>query len=109
MSVSRGAVFEADRWALLARQQTTAEQAVYDQLYAESWGRGRPTAQISQVDLAKRCGIAARKTVRSALEGLHEKGHIRIPQATVHLPASQDATEYQVRLTGDILGDGPIL
>lgn len=88
----------------LARHQTPAMQAVYLQLYAESWGRGRPTVRISQKDIAERIGVAARRTVQVAIEKLVYKDHIRLVDNPVFRPHSQDAKEYQVRSAEDVLG-----
>lgn len=90
------------RW--LARHQTPAMQAVYLQLYAESWGRGRPTVRISQKDIAERIGVAARRTVQVAIEKLVYKDHIRLVDNPAFRPHSQDAKEYQVRSAEDVLG-----
>jgi phage FluMu protein Com len=60
----------------LFRQLTTAEQAVYRQLYRLTWGFGRPTVLIGFPKLADRANVGE-STARASAKALEMKGLIK--------------------------------
>ncbi len=91
---------------ILAPTQTLAEQAVYRRLYRLSFGFKQNTCRVGMGRLAKSCNIgSSNKTVKAAINGLKEKGHIAIVDEAKNNKAG---TQYRVFLPCEIPGiDSP--
>jgi len=92
---------------VLYRHLDPAEQAVYTQLYAMSWGYGKPDCFCNLSTLATRCGMGTTATgqavKRLVLKGLLEKSAVQLGKGgdqgiTYRLPLPDRLTE-SVRLT----------
>ncbi len=87
---------------ILAPTQTLAEQAVYRRLYRLSFGFKQNTCRVGMGRLAKSCNIgSSNKTVKAAINGLKEKGHIAIVDEAKNNKAG---TQYRVFLPCEIPG-----
>jgi hypothetical protein len=69
-------LIDADVFDLLPKIQTPFEQIIYLHLYRGSYGRKSQSCFVGLKTLTDTCQLS-KNTVRKALEGLEEKGHIR--------------------------------
>ena len=94
--------FDNDVSDILASYQTPIEQAIFHRLYRLSYGYGKNTCQVGMGALAKACNISSsEKTVRKAIDGLIEKGHIAIVDEHNN---NKLGTKYRVFLPREING-----
>jgi len=94
--------FDNDVSDILASYQTPIEQVIYHRLYRLSYGYSKNTCQVGMGALAKACNISSsEKTVRKAIEGLIEKGHIAIVDEHNN---SKLGTKYRIFLPREING-----
>ena len=90
---------------VLAPLQTPAEEVVYRRLYRMSYGWKRNFCRTSIPHLLKITNIQSRNTVRKALRGLIEKGHIaEYVNERGRVDANNDGTLYIVFLPEEIAG-----
>lgn len=94
--------FDNDVSDILASYQTPIEQVIYHRLYRLSYGYSKNTCQVGMGALAKACNISSsEKTVRKAIGGLIEKGHIAIVDEHNN---SKLGTKYRIFLPREING-----
>ena len=94
--------FDNDVSDILASYQTPIEQVIYHRLYRLSYGYSKNTCQVGMGALAKACNISSsEKTVRKAINGLIEKGHIAIVDEHNN---SKLGTKYRIFLPREING-----
>ncbi|MDQ1252232.1 MAG: hypothetical protein QG646_1350 [Euryarchaeota archaeon] len=94
--------FDNDVSDILASYQTPIEQVIYHRLYRLSYGYSKNTCQVGMGALAKACNISSsEKTVRKAIKGLIEKGHIAIVDEHNN---SKLGTKYRIFLPLEING-----
>lgn len=90
---------------VLAPLQTPAEEVVYRRLYRMSYGWRKNFCRTSIPHLLKTTNIQSRNTVRKALRGLIEKGHIaEYVNERGRVDANNDGTLYIVFLPEEIAG-----
>jgi hypothetical protein len=92
--------FDNDISDILSKYQTPTEQVIYHRLYRLSYGYNRNTCRVGMGSLAKACNIgSSEKTVKRAIQGLVEKGHIAVDDKHRN---SKLGTKYRVFLPREI-------
>lgn len=79
---------------LLAPTLTAVEQSIYRRLYRLSFGYGLTWCSVSHPDLGRQCNISARSTVQKGIQGLIEKGCIKV----IEPPVQHKPQTYRVYL-----------
>ncbi|MBM3210627.1 hypothetical protein FJZ33_00290 [Candidatus Poribacteria bacterium] len=90
---------------VLAPLQTPAEEVVYRRLFRQSYGWKRNYCRVSIPLLMKTCMIKSENTIRKALRGLIEKGHIaEYLNENGRIDTNNDGTLYIILLPEEIEG-----